>query len=359
MPSQSLNSAKAGYEGATFENMLQDCYSCGLVTVDHAGQITSLNPEAERLLNLPALPPLSTDNFKTLPLPITALICEVFKTGKPAANRKITLDSPQKATTLSVTAMPVSGELGFSVVAMLNDSSVTARLEHNLRRLDRLARVGTLSASLAHEIKNALVTVKTFVELLLEKNQDADLSETVLREIGRMDGLVTHMLRFAAPPHPVLTQVPLHGVLELSLHIIQSRITAKMISLQRNFFVGDDLIPGDSAQLEQAFLNLLLNAVDALGEEGILSLGTELLETDHGRQLCIRITDTGAGIAAEDLAQIFEPFFTTKPRGTGLGLAVTRRIIEEHKGDIRVESQPGKGTTFLIRLPVGTAPAGP
>src|ERR1044071_2187731 len=217
MPAQSLSSTKAGYEGTTFENLLQDCYSCGLITVDHTGNITSLNPEAERVLQLPPLQtPIAT--IKILPLPLSALIHEVFRTGKPAANRKITLDSQQKApATISVAAMPVSGELGFSVVTMLNDSSVTARLEHNLRRLDRLARVGTLSASLAHEIKNALVSVKTFVELLLEKNQDAELSETVLREIGRMDGLVTHMLRFASPPHPVLAQVHAHTVLELSL----------------------------------------------------------------------------------------------------------------------------------------------
>ena len=358
MPSQSLSSTKAGYEGTTFENMLQDCYSCGLITVDHAGNITSLNPEAERVLQLPASPNPATA-LHTLPLSITTLIHEVFQTGKPAANRKIILDSTQKIpTTLSVTAMPVSGELGFSVVAMLNDSSVTARLEHNLRRLDRLARVGTLSAGLAHEIKNALVTVKTFVELLLEKNQDAELSETVLREIGRMDDLVTHMLRFAAPPHPVLAQLHLHTVLELSLHMIQPRINTKLISLQRNFRAPVDLIPGDDAQLEQAFLNLLLNAVDALGEEGTLSVSTELLDTETGRCICIRIADTGAGISAEALPQIFEPFFTTKPRGTGLGLAVTRRIIEEHKGDIRAESQPGKGTTFIIRLPAGAVPAG-
>lgn len=359
MPSQNLSHTKTGYEGTTFENLLQDCYSCGLITVDHAGNITSLNPEAERLLHLPALQPASADALKTLPLPITAIVCEVFKTGKPAANRKITLDSLQKTpTTVSVTAMPVSGELGFSVVAMLNDSSVTARLEHNLRRLDRLARVGTLSAGLAHEIKNALVTVKTFVELLLEKNQDAELSETVLREIGRMDGLVTHMLRFAAPPHPVLAQVHLHTVLELSLHMIQPRLNTTLISLERRFHASQDLIPGDDAQLEQAFLNLLFNAVDALGEEGTLSLDTDLVDTETGRQLCLRIGDTGAGISAENLPRLFEPFFTTKQRGTGLGLAVTRRIIQEHKGTIQVESQPGKGTTFIICLPTETVAAG-
>ena len=147
-------------------------------------------------------------------------------------------------------------------------------------------------------------------------------------------------------------------MLELSLHMIQSRINSKLISVARDFRATENAIPGDAAQLEQAFLNLLLNAVDAIGEEGTLSLGTELLETENGRQVCIRIADTGAGISAENLPRIFEPFFTTKQRGTGLGLAITRRIIEEHTGDIRVESEPGKGTTFTIRLPAEAAPAG-
>ena len=323
------------------------------------GNISSLNPEAERVLQLAALPKPAVA-AGILPLPINALIHEVFRTGKPAANRKITLDPLQKpATTLSVSAMPVSGELGTSVVAMLNDSSVTVRLEHNLRRLDRLARVGTLSAGLAHEIKNALVAVKTFVDLLLEKNQDAELSETVRREISRMDGLVTHMLKYAAPPHPVLAGVHLHTVLENSLHMIHPRISAKLISIHRDFHAGDDLLPGDESQLEQAFLNLLLNAVDAIGEEGDVRISTEVFDLAAGRHVEIRIADTGPGIPAENTAKIFEPFFTTKPRGNGLGLAVTHRIIEEHNGVIRFESRPGQGTTFIIRLPAGPVPAAP
>ena len=359
MPSQSLSITKSGHEGTTFENLLHDCYACGLITVDHMGNITLLNPEAERVLQLPALPKPAVA-ASILPLPINALIHEVFQTGRPAANRKITLDPLKKTpTTLSVTAMPVAGELGISVVAMLNDCSVTVRLEHNLRRLDRLARVGTLSAGLAHEIKNALVAVKTFVDLLLEKNPDAELSETVRREIARMDGLVTHMLKFAAPPHPVLAGLHLHTVLENSLFMIHPRISAKLISVRREFRAGDDRLPGDESQLEQAFLNLLLNAVDAIGEEGAVHLTTDLVDTAAGRQVEIRIADTGAGIPAESAPQIFEPFFTTKPRGNGLGLAVTRRIIEEHQGGIRFESQPGHGTTFIVHLPAGQVPAAP
>lgn len=355
MPTQSLNNAKAGCEGATFENLLQDYFTCGLITVDPAGSILALNPEAGRLLHRDA-----AQTPEPLPDKLLAIIQEALQTGQTLPNRKLIFRPPDhQPVTLSVTAMPVSGKQGPGVVILLNDVSVTAKLEHNLRRLDRLARVGTLSAGLAHEIKNALVSVKTFVELLLEKNPDADLSETVLREIARMEGLVTHMLKYAAPPHPVLAPIRLHALLDRSLHMLQPRLTAKLITLKRDFHADDDLLLGDDHQLEQALLNLLLNAVDALGEAGTLNLGTELMDTEAGRQICLRVTDTGAGIAPEILPKIFDTFFTTKLRGTGLGLAVTRRIIEEHSGCISAQSQPGHGTTFTILLPAGAPPAAP
>ena len=364
MPTQSLSGAKAGYEGTAFENMLRDCFSCGVITVDFEGTITSLNPEAERALHLPA-PSKQSLSIESLPPQIASIIREVLKTGKTAANRKIVVTSIKKdPATLSVTARPVSGKKGNGVVALLNDFSAAAKLEQNLLRLDRLASVGTLSAGLAHEIKNALVAVKTFVDLLLEKNQDDELCETVRREIGRMDSIVTHMLKYAAPSRPAFAKVRLHEILEHSLRMMQPRIGAKLISLNRDFRAREDWLTGDDNQLEQAFLNLLFNAVDALGEEGALTVSTDLVDAETptglrdgnktGRQLCIRISDTGAGIPPENLREIFEPFFTTKPRGNGLGLAVTRRIIEEHKGIIRVESRPGKGTAFTILLPAGT-----
>jgi len=361
MPTQSLSGAKAGYQGTTFENMLRECFSCGLVTVDSEGKLLSLSPEAKRLLRSSA----RKNNFQSLealPVEIAAIIHEVRDTDATVANRIVVFKPAKKQPlTLSVTAMPVSGKHGASVVAMLTDFSAAARLEQNLRRLDRLASIGTLSAGLAHEIKNALVAVKTFVELLLEKHQDAELSETVRREINRMDSIVTHMLKYASPPQPVFAQVRLHEVLEHSLRMMQPRIASKMILLNRDFHAPQDLLVGDEHQLEQAFLNLLLNAVDAIGSEGALTVSTDLVQDEDSwelhegnklsQQLRIRISDTGAGIEPENLPEIFEPFFTTKPRGTGLGLAVTRRIIQEHHGIIRVESQPGKGTTFTILVP--------
>jgi two-component system nitrogen regulation sensor histidine kinase GlnL len=361
MPAQSLNGASTGYEGKTFENILRDCFSCALITVDSEGKIVSANPEAERVLRI-ASPQQKNSSLETLPAQITSLIREVFETGQTAANREIVFQtSGKEPVTFSVTAMPLTGKRGPSVVAMFNDFSAVTKLEHNLRRLDRLASVGTLSAGLAHEIRNALVAVKTFVDLLLEKNQDAELSETVRREIGRMDTIVSHMLKYAAPPLPRFAEVRLHEILEHSLRMIQPRMGAKLIALNRDLRADEDRLVGDDHQLEQAFLNLLFNAVDAIGSEGSVTVSTALTSATetfalhdgkkNERWLCVQISDTGAGIPVENLTEIFEPFFTTKPRGTGLGLAVTRRIVEEHGGTIKAESQSGKGTTFTVILP--------
>ena len=259
MPAQSLNSANPGNEGRTFENILRDCFSCGLITVDVEGKIISANPEAERVLRI-ASPQQKTSSLETLPSQITSLIREVFETGQTAANREIVFKSSGKEpVTFSVTAMPLTGKRGPSVVAMFNDYSAVAKLEQNLRRLDRLASVGTLSAGLAHEIRNALVAVKTFVDLLLEKNQDAELSETVRREINRMDTIVTHMLKYAAPPQPRFTQVRLHEILEHSLRMIQPRMGAKLIALNRDLRLHENRDSTRSTSLPYAAESCAMN----------------------------------------------------------------------------------------------------
>jgi two-component system nitrogen regulation sensor histidine kinase GlnL len=239
-------------------------------------------------------------------------------------------------------------------------------MENNLRRLDRLASVGTLSAGMAHEIKNALVAVKTFVDLLLERNRDAELVEIVRREMGRVDSIVGQMLRFTAPAQPVFSTVSLHKILDHSLRLIQHRAASGLISFDRQFRASSDLLHADDYQLEQAFVNLFLNAVEAINSNGTLTVATNLTANPGGGQLReggsapqlfrIRIADTGVGIPPENMGRIFEPFFTTKQNGTGLGLPVTRRIIEEHGGVIRVESQPGKGTIFTVLLPASPQP---
>jgi signal transduction histidine kinase len=247
------------------------------------------------------------------------------------------------------------------VALLLQDVNALTHAEQRLRQLDRLASVGTFAAAMAHEIKNALVVGKTFFDLLLEKNQDADVVELVRRELRRVESLVSQMLRFTGPDKPAVADVRLHEVLNHSLRLVDGQLRDRQVNLQRDFAAYSDLIRGDEYQLEQAFVNLLLNAVEAMGLDGELSIATEAIAAAASRgaprgmrgrsQIRITIQDSGIGIPAEAAARLFSPFFTTKAGGTGLGLFITQRIIREHGGVISVKSKPGQGTAFQIQLP--------
>ncbi|MFO1477750.1 MAG: ATP-binding protein [Verrucomicrobiota bacterium] len=361
MLTKSPDIAGSGDVGSGLPSVLLDSLLCGVLSVDAEHRQVALNPDAEHLLGAA---PGSSFPFANLPRPLQSIVEEVQSAGRRIVDRRVALNLNGKELAISAAAFPVpSGGPGVGVTLVLRDLAATGRVEENLTRLNRLASLGTLSASMAHEIKNALVPIKTFVDLLLEKDGDVELAETVRREMRRVNTIVTNMLRFAAPAKPSRVPVAIHELLDHSLRMAQHRAEGKLISFQRQFEASPDVFHGDDHQLQQAVLNLLLNAVEAMGSEGTLTVATDLQgsEAAHalregggtpGAVLRLRITDTGTGIAPEILNSIFEPFFTTKREGTGLGLSVTRRIIEDHAGRLEVQSTPGKGTTFTVLLPM-------
>lgn len=355
-----------GYEGASLTGMMQESFSCGVLLVDAQGRIVSSSPQAERLIEVTAAEePVGA--APVLPEPIRALLEGARQNGQPVTDHEVVLASPGTlGCALLVTVIPPpAGSGSTQVLLLLKDVSAVRKIEQHMQWLDRLASIGTLSASMAHEIKNALVPVRTFVGLILEQNPDAGLAGTIRREMERVDAMINRMLKFAGPAKPAFAPVRLHELLDHSLHLVRHRVEGRQISFDRRFEAASDSCSGDDHQLEQAFVNLLLNAVEAMGHEGVLTVRTDLAARGPDLQsrgparsapvLCVEICDTGAGIAPEKVSAIFEPFFTTKPHGTGLGLAVTRKIIEEHHGIIRVKSHPGKGTTFTVLLPSATA----
>jgi signal transduction histidine kinase len=221
----------------------------------------------------------------------------------------------------------------------------------NLRRLDRLANLGLISASVAHEIKNGLVAVNTFVEILSEKGEDREMAELVRRELKRIDLLVTQMLRVSSPKPTPKATINIHHVLDRSLRLLEHQMKGQRIALKREYRAVPDQVEADESQLQQAFMNVLLNGIQAIGTNGELAVLTEARPGEAGRnRIQIRIRDTGPGIAAENLPRLFTPFFTTKKDGTGLGLTISERIIREHQGVIEVQSEKGVGTTFTILL---------
>lgn len=353
-----------GVEGLNLAHALRDCLASGVLVVNRREQITACTPEAERLLQL-APGRIAHVTLSSLPAPLQNLIHEVIAAKTAITHRTVALRAQdQKQITLQVSAVPVQAAQpeALDVVVILHDLTGAVRLEQNIQRLDRLATIGTLAASMGHEIKNALVAVKTFVDLLLDQNRDAELADVVRREMSRIDSIVGQMLKFGGPAQPNFSTVRVHELLEHSLRMVQHRLDGKLIALHRSFQAAPDSIQGDDYQLEQAFLNLFLNAADAMGPNGKLTVATETVPGNAGAghrhpQVRITVADTGIGVAPENMAQMFEPFFTTKSHGTGLGLPITRRIMQEHHGEITVASELNKGTTFTLLLPTGVKPA--
>jgi two-component system sensor histidine kinase HydH len=353
---------EAEQEGLSFANALRDLSVCGIILIDGQNRITTLTEGARQILGLKE-EQTSRATLEVLPAPLQKIIRETLSSGRRVADRQVDLPAAGRGVvTVRVSAIPAQPRPAESgVVVVVNDLTSAKRLEQNLWRIDRLANIGTLSASMAHEIKNALVAGKTFIDLLLEKHQDAELVEVVRRELGRIDAIVSRMLKFVGPARPAFGEVGLHEVLERSLRLVQPQLEGKLIALSQSFQAAPDRVNGDEYQLQQAFVNLLLNALEAMEPGGTLTVATEVVSPDAGparvgasaapAQLRITIQDNGAGIPPENMGRLFEPFFTTKPNGTGLGLCITRRIVQEHRGDLEVQSQPGKGATFRILLP--------
>jgi signal transduction histidine kinase len=352
MSSNKTGKKTGGLSGGSPSSLLQECFACGVLVVDASKHIIACTTEAADQLHRDAAKLLNAP-LSSLPAPLATLIQETVRSGEAILNREIPLGHE---TALRASILPVKSREPVEIVVVLNSLTSTPVFEQNLRRLDRLAALGTLSASMAHEIKNGMVAIKTFVDLLAQKGQDTELTGVAGRELERINAIVTQMLRFAAPNRAAFTTVHIHDVLDHSLRLMQHQVSAKLISLQRHYQAEPDTVRGDDAQLQQVFMNLLLNALEAMGTNGVLTVNTETVKGEHSeRQLQINIQDTGVGIAPENLERLFEPFFTTKKNGTGLGLAISQRIALEHHGVIHVHSEPGKGSRFSLSLPAFNA----
>ena len=333
-------------------------FQCGIILVDGQDRLSVVTEAATRVLSLTG--PRS-QRLDGLPATLQTLIDEVRSSGQPLVDRSIHFEDSNRALSLRVSAFPMgSDKTALPVAIVLQNQSADQKLGKHLQQLDRLATFGTLSAGIAHEIKNALVVGKTFFDLLLEKHQEAELVQLVRQELTRIDSLVTQMLRFTSPAKPALADIQVHEVLEHSLLMVKRQIEDKSIQLKQLYAAPSDSMRGDKFQLEQAFVNLLLNAIEAMGPRGRLTVATgagasepnETLLSKGRGHMQVRIEDSGIGIPPENIGRLFGPFFTTKSGGTGLGLSITRRIIEEHGGQISVKSKPNEGTCFQILLPV-------
>ncbi|MGO8988666.1 MAG: ATP-binding protein [bacterium] len=225
-----------------------------------------------------------------------------------------------------------------------------------IRRADRLASLGTLTAGLAHEIRNPLVAIKTLTQLLPERLEDEEFRDQFLKiasgEVDRIATLVNELLDFARPSDPRLDFENINTILDGMILLVSTETKKKKVDILRSYA---DLPPAqiDREQIKQVFLNILLNAIQATSDNGKITVKTRSFIKPGGEPyIQVECTDTGCGIPPEHIEEIFNPFFTTKSTGSGLGLSISHQIIQEHRGYIDVESQWGRGSSFFINLPV-------
>ena len=224
------------------------------------------------------------------------------------------------------------------------------QLEEELRRKDRLAALGEMSAGLAHEIRNPLGIIKSSAQVLRKSaaggEEVKELTSFIVEEVDRLDRVVSNFLDFARPRKLNLEEAKVEDIVERSLHLAEPRLSEGNIKIERDF--GDNLPPVkvDSELLSQAFLNLIINAIESMSGGGRFAIK---IRSDWS---CVDVSfaDTGVGLPEENLGKIFNPFFSTKDEGSGLGLAIVHRIVEAHNGTITVKSKVDQGSVFTVRL---------
>ncbi len=239
-------------------------------------------------------------------------------------------------------------------LAVFQDITEIKALEQRLRQADRLAALGTVSAGLAHEIKNPLSAIKTFVQLLPKKFQSATFMDkfniTVPREIDRINQLVEDLLELTRTRKRPWTAIDIGPLILQVIELHGEEMRKKGVLFENHFDPALPPIQGDPDSLYRAFSNIVINSIQAMPNGGALTIFSEI-DSAHP-MVKITFRDTGVGMDENTTKNLFNPFFTTKDKGVGLGMALTHKIIEDHRGTIEVMSEQGMGSTFTLRLPV-------
>ncbi|HVO66163.1 MAG TPA: ATP-binding protein [Syntrophales bacterium] len=349
-----------------FSDSLVENMPIGLVAINARGEIISFNQTAESVLGYAYQDVLGKRADEILPRPCKEILGSL-RDEKKIIEREI--DCPVHSgeiVPLEVIAATLEEENGdfMGFVILFRDITEVQLLKKEMERSRRLASLGGLAAGIAHEIRNPLSSIKGFATFFKERYrdnpEDQKTAEIMVQEVDRLNRVIGQLLEFARPMEMNRQWTSVNDVISHTLKMIEGEAREKKINIRTDFSpeVRDVLIDAD--KIKQVLLNLYLNSIGAMESGGTLSVALVPLWRGRGggssrgdRMIRIDVSDTGRGIDKKDLARIFDPYFTTKPSGTGLGLAIVYKIIEAHGGEIRVKSEPGKGTAVSVFLPVG------
>lgn len=337
-----------------FTERILESMTSGVLIFDASNRVTYANPEIRIILGRQFPEGWNPFNCNdVLPGRLHDLMLDVLTSNITLENEKVKIKNTNPARIVEVYAFPFRNEAGgmLGTAFFIKDITQISALEEQLKRADKLSALGVLAAGIAHEIRNPLTGMKMIVQLLDSEFAVDDSRREPLgiiqREINRLEGIVGNLLDFARPSKPKAIDVDLEKVVEDCYKLIKNQLIKQCIVFEKNVEPDCPMITGDPDQLKQVFINILTNSIYALGSEGLLRVTIEKREDS----VVVAFEDTGTGIKPERLPDIFNPFMTTKEDGTGLGLSMAQRIVEEHGGRIEAQSILGEGATFSVVLP--------
>ena len=346
-----------------------DSVGDGVLVTDREGLVTLMNPAAEELTGM-SRRQVQGHPFR-VPFRNARILVEMVErtsaTGMTISDyENVVLMTGGHPVPVSAATSPLLQESGerIGVILILRDLTNVRELERAVRQSDRLSALGTLAAGLAHEIKNPLGGIKGAAQLLEQElsaeNEMREYTRIMLKEVSRVNRIVEELLALTSPRKLKLEEINLHRIIGDLIKLQRQARGDRNVVIQQQF---DPSIPpflADEELLTQLFLNLIKNAVEAVGDAGMVRISSRVHAdyrmTQQGerrtRMVAVDIFDDGPGIPQEQQEQLFTPFFTTKATGTGLGLAICQKIVSEHRGLLKVQSSPGKGTVFTVMLPL-------
>ena len=332
----------------------------GLVALDGKGRIISFNRAAEATLRLPSYQVTGRTASEVLPRQVLDMVAALKDSARTAIGKEFDCSFPDgRIVPLDVTLSSLKGEDGavWGTIILCRDLTEVQSLKREVETSRRLASLGRLAAGVAHEIRNPLSSIKGFATYFKERYRDnpddQKTSEIMIQEVDRLNRVITQLLEFARPPVIQKKRASLQSLIQHSLRMIERQASAKEIQVLSHLPSDVKEVDLDPDGINQVLLNLYLNAIEAMERGGRLTVS--LYREERSPWVKIMVSDTGKGISKEDLEHVFDPYFTTKQSGTGLGLAIVHKIIEAHRGEVRAESEIGRGTTVSILLPVTEA----
>jgi len=338
-----------------FSDTLVENMPIGLVAIDTDRKVASFNQTAEAVLDLSSREVLGKNAHKVLPQHLWSLIDELDTKESIVAKEIDCALGDRRVIPMDVSISLLEGDEGnfLGYIILFRDMTEVKNLKKEIERNQRLASLGRLAAGIAHEIRNPLSSIKGFATYFGERYKDTPedqkTAEIMVQEVERLNRVIGQLLELARPMTILKKPTSLHTLIEHSLKMIEGQAQEKNTKISTSLSPEMKDISIDPDRINQVLLNLYLNALEAMEQGGTLLV--ELSWDESSQRTKIVVSDTGVGITKEDLARIFDPYFTTKQSGTGLGLAIVHNIIDSHGGEVKIESERGRGTTATILLP--------